>query len=159
VIGLCRRISQAEPVFLPFVDLSLGYQAGNCHANVLHRARTAGGERVNGWMIWVSPPSFAEAEFHCVWRSPNGEFVDITPRADREERILFLPDPSTRLTRGPRGGILQPCNRNMQGGYSVFGMPYQHPAAENAVSERAREHCARLGLDPFAVCDDEALGT
>jgi uncharacterized protein YecA (UPF0149 family) len=29
-----------------------------------------------------------------VWVDPNGALVDITPKADREARVLFIPDPN-----------------------------------------------------------------
>jgi len=35
-----------------------------------------------------------EAEFHAVWKSTEGTLLDITPKADEESRILFLPDPA-----------------------------------------------------------------
>jgi hypothetical protein len=34
-----------------------------------------------------------EAEFHAVWRDPNGALHDLTPKALPIHRILFLPDP------------------------------------------------------------------
>jgi hypothetical protein len=33
-----------------------------------------------------------DAEFHAVWSSPDGTLVDIVPKGDGEQRILFLPD-------------------------------------------------------------------
>lgn len=45
-----------------------------CCINVLHRVRHHGGRRVNGWIIWESQP-LDEAEFHCVWESPEGSLV------------------------------------------------------------------------------------
>ena len=34
-----------------------------------------------------------EAEFHAVWKSPEGKLVEVTPKPHREVRILFVPDP------------------------------------------------------------------
>ena len=34
-----------------------------------------------------------EAEFHTIWKSPEGNFVDITPKPVYFDSILFLPDP------------------------------------------------------------------
>jgi hypothetical protein len=34
-----------------------------------------------------------EGEFHAVWVSPDGGFLDVTPKADGERQILFIPDP------------------------------------------------------------------
>jgi len=45
-----------------------------------------------GWQIWEWPDVLAEAEYHAVWESPKGEWLDITPKDDGVDRILFLPD-------------------------------------------------------------------
>lgn len=46
-----------------------------------------------GWLIWIMPGvMMIEAEFHSVWVSPTGEMIDITPKAQGENKILFLPD-------------------------------------------------------------------
>jgi hypothetical protein len=151
---LCVRVSPgAEPILLPLTDTG-GYRAGQCHMNVLHSVREHGGERVNGWMIWECA-MFAEAEFHCVWRSTTGELIDITPRRDGEATVLFLPDPEMRLTRGPRGGFMQPTNRTTAAGmpYAVGGMPYPHDAAEVVPDQATRTYCEQFGIDPLEVCD------
>lgn len=33
-----------------------------------------------------------EAEFHAVWQMPNGQIIDIAPKAEPSKRILFLKD-------------------------------------------------------------------
>ena len=45
-----------------------------------------------GWIIWEIPEIFIEAEFHAVWINNDGDYLDITPKSDGEERILFLLD-------------------------------------------------------------------
>lgn len=97
---LCRRLAPAGALVpLPFRLLDCRYEAGRCHANVLHRVREAGGERVFGWLLWEQRGVIAEGEFHSVWRAPSGELVDITPRVDGERRVAFLPDTFRRLER------------------------------------------------------------
>lgn len=39
-----------------------------------------------------------EAEFHCVWESPEGELIDITPKMFEAENIIFLPDSTKSYT-------------------------------------------------------------
>lgn len=39
-----------------------------------------------------------EAEFHCIWESPEGELFDITPKMYETENIVFLPDPTKSFT-------------------------------------------------------------
>ncbi len=53
-----------------------------------------GGATVLGWCIWERPGINLHATFHTVWKSWNGELIDVTPKPDGEARILFLPDPT-----------------------------------------------------------------
>ncbi len=50
-----------------------------------------------GWTIWEWPKVYVEAEHHAVWRDTNGYLVDVTPKHDKEERILFLPDAKAKF--------------------------------------------------------------
>jgi hypothetical protein len=34
-----------------------------------------------------------EGEFHAIWKTPDGTFVDPTPRRSGDIFVLFLPDP------------------------------------------------------------------
>ncbi|MCR4376526.1 MAG: SEC-C metal-binding domain-containing protein [Rhodospirillales bacterium] len=60
------------------------------------RAKVAqdGGKELNGWQLWTWPKVFIEAEHHCVWKSPEGNLIDVTPKENGEKRIAFLPDPA-----------------------------------------------------------------
>ena len=157
VQGLCKRLCPTiAPTFLPYVDVGAGYVTLECHMNVLHRVRTHGGNRINGWMVWECA-EFSQAIFHSVWQDPSGELRDITPREDAEAEILFLPDPVTRLRRGPRGGIMQPNNPLSLGIYMSDGRLRPRPFDECLPNEELRAHGARLGIDPLAIADDEGL--
>jgi len=69
-------------------------KTGNCLLNVMVKQKLFGGDKVYGWVIWRDSKShFVEAEFHCVWRDQKGVLCDITPRADGEKRVCFIPDP------------------------------------------------------------------
>ena len=50
-----------------------------------------GGSRVIGWGL-LEQDWFLEAEFRCVWRSPSGELVDVTPPPFPMSGSLFVPD-------------------------------------------------------------------
>lgn len=158
---ICKRLNpDAQPVYLPYTDVGSGYAPAQCHINLSHRIREHGGERVNGWMIWELDGQFAEGEFHCVWQSPKeGALIDITPRRDGEQRILFLADPATCLQVGPHGGVLTPANRTTlpQMPFSAMGQPYSHPTGENMVDQSSRRYAARFGFDDpvAAVCGIE----
>ena len=70
-----------------------------CFPTVAEHVAEHGGESVVGWAVWEVSGVFVEAEFHCVWKAPDGTLHDLTPRPIPLESILFLPDP-TRQYRG-----------------------------------------------------------
>jgi len=129
VINFCGSVSSLKPVYLPFTNISPDYGSGWCHNNVLEQIRRAGGKRVNGWMIWDNG-KFVEGEFHSVWESPDGQLVDLTPRADREAEILFLPDAVMKITNDGTADYF-PNNRTSiaECPYSHRGLPLQDPMA------------------------------
>jgi hypothetical protein len=64
-----------------------------CHLNVWVQCTKEGGAGVSGWMIAEDPKHhFVEAQYHTVWKSPSGKLIDITPRTDKEHKVLFVPD-------------------------------------------------------------------
>ena len=63
-----------------------------CFGNVAAQVEKYGGERILGWTIWEWPNVLIEAEFHAIWKSPEGTLLDITPKADGESEILFVSD-------------------------------------------------------------------
>lgn len=70
----------------------------NCHLNVLIKCNMDEGNFCFGWMfVQDKSQNYVEAQFHCVWRSPEGNLVDITPRIFNMERIMFIPDYSRRI--------------------------------------------------------------
>jgi hypothetical protein len=62
-----------------------------CFPNVEAKIARMGGHMLCGWQLWEWPHLLIEAEFHAVWVSTEGEMVDITPKAQGETRILFVP--------------------------------------------------------------------
>ena len=66
-----------------------------CFQNVEEKVRRDGGEVVYGWSFLWWEQNFIEAEFHAIWKSPEGELIDITPidKGIQSDRILFLEDP------------------------------------------------------------------
>ncbi|MCE8023655.1 hypothetical protein [Billgrantia aerodenitrificans] len=67
-----------------------------CFSIVPEQVARFGGEQVLGWAIFEWRKVMIEAEFHTVWRNPNGDLVDLTPRPIPLRKILFLPDPNRR---------------------------------------------------------------
>ena len=87
----------ANPVFVP-VRANLDYVPGECYDNVAAQVRTQSGRAQQGWVIWEIKGVCLDAEHHTVWVSPNGELIDVTPKLDGENTVLFLPDPKVRFT-------------------------------------------------------------
>ncbi len=88
-----------EPVLIPY-HLTEGAIVGECFQNVRDHVQQHGGEVVDGWVIWESPPFQVEAEFHSVWRDTHGELVDITPPLHRGKKTTFLPAVSGQSYEG-----------------------------------------------------------
>jgi hypothetical protein len=92
---LIKRLpAPGKPVFLdlraePFAQIA------ECYGNVATKIAKDGGDVQHGWCVWVHEGRLIEGEFHAIWVSPQGELVDITPKRDGEERILFIPDKET----------------------------------------------------------------
>ncbi len=66
----------------------------DCYQVVDSKVRKEGGKKIHGWAIWEWPRVMIDAEFHCVWESPDGKLVDISPRQFAFKKILFLRDPN-----------------------------------------------------------------
>ena len=67
-----------------------------CFPNVEAKIARVGGQMQCGWQLWEWPHVLIEAEFHAVWVSKEGSMVEITPKAQGEGRILFVPDQRRR---------------------------------------------------------------
>jgi hypothetical protein len=93
ITKLCSDISPGHaPVYVD-VTPDAGSEVNECFQNVGRRVASDGGCMVIGWSIWETPNLFVEAEFHAVWSSPTGDLVDVTPKPNLSNRILFLPQP------------------------------------------------------------------
>jgi hypothetical protein len=71
----------------------VGAEVGNCFGAVKLKVAADGGEVVYGWCFWLFPEVWVEAEFHAVWRGPDGALLDVTPKRDGENAVVFVPDP------------------------------------------------------------------
>ncbi len=126
VVAHCRAISTTAPILLKHTPVNSIYKGRCCHLNVKHCISEHGGEMVFGWIIWESF-LFVEAEFAPVWRPADSEeLIDITPRPDGEEEILFLPDGRRRIARDPQTG----CDLLWSNRTNLFFMPFTNDAAE-----------------------------
>ncbi|MDB5123026.1 MAG: motif domain protein [Mucilaginibacter sp.] len=90
LIGLLKI--DTVPSFIP-VNLDSLSEKNDCFDNVHAKVQRDGGERIVGWQLWKQP-FMIEAEYHAIWRSPNGELVDITPKNIAIDKIMFVEDPN-----------------------------------------------------------------
>jgi hypothetical protein len=88
----CSEISHHEPLFAP-VKPAANAKQSYCFDNVTAVVRSAGGSIVYGWAIWTCQGVYLEAEHHGIWRSRQGELIDVSPSLSCSEHVLFLPDP------------------------------------------------------------------
>lgn len=91
VLNFCKQINNNQPFYVDvrFWEQS---QAVDCFNNVSKYIELKGGEIVFGWTVWLHSRMMLEAEFHSVWKSPEGTYFDITPNPISFKRIFFLPD-------------------------------------------------------------------
>lgn len=89
---LCNRLAPDRgPVFVEVQSPSFE-EVGECYKNVQAQVENEGGRTQTGWVIWEMPRVLLNAERHCCWLSPDGRLMDVTPKADGESQILFVPD-------------------------------------------------------------------
>ncbi len=72
-----------------------GGEMSNCFPIVEKRIQKSGGSQVLGWAIWKINV-LVQAEFHAVWKTSEGDLMDISPRVGYFKRILFVPDPKAK---------------------------------------------------------------
>jgi hypothetical protein len=112
VISFCRGIvSEPEPIYVPVRPLH-GAPDDECFTILPKHIATHGGDQIIGWAIWEWPRVLIEAEFHCVWRQPDGALLDVTPKRVPVPRVLFLPDPRRRYHGRQVDNFRKPLDRD-----------------------------------------------
>lgn len=89
--SLCQELVPCSKPFHVNVAPLRNAPVNECFPLVEAHAEQHGGTRLLGWALWEMPGLFVEAEFHAIWCSPSGEYVDIAPKAQPTARIYFLP--------------------------------------------------------------------
>ena len=88
---LLSRVGVSEsPEYVPCKPNSSAPQ-NECFPLVEAKVEAEGGELILGWQIWQGQ-LLVEAEFHAVWKTPSGEYIDITPKPMPFDKILFVVD-------------------------------------------------------------------
>lgn len=91
---LCGRLVPGETPKFVRLDVPPWAEANECTDNVARVIKEFGGEAVNGWRLWEPLPDLMiEAEFHVVWRRPEGSLLDVSPHFPGFTETVFLPDP------------------------------------------------------------------
>ena len=113
ILKLARQIDAACLPEYVTVESRADCLPNRCFENVTRVVTQLGGRVQHGWTM-RQESYFAEGAFYAVWRSPDGSLIDVTPGADKQTQILFLPD-SKRVWDGeevePRRLLLRetPC--------------------------------------------------
>jgi SEC-C motif len=85
-----RQISTSTPFFIDITPLP-DCDPMFCYQNVDECIRREGGTREEGWIVYKGwGGRYLKLIHHCLWRSPDGRLVDVTP--SDEVHNLFLPD-------------------------------------------------------------------
>lgn len=92
-LAFCATLSSIPPLYVPVRPVPEAKWI-HCFDNSAGQAARAGGTAVYGWAVWHWPGRWFEAEHHAVWRSAEGELVDVTPQTGEPERVLFVEDPT-----------------------------------------------------------------
>ncbi|ELA9595967.1 TPA: SEC-C domain-containing protein [Vibrio parahaemolyticus] len=96
VKNFCSEVCPSNaPIWVDVIPQQ-GAEQDDCFFNIPKLIEKQGGSIQFGWQIWECENYFIEAEFHAVWKSDVGEFVDITPKDRPTEKILFVPDESKK---------------------------------------------------------------
>jgi len=110
--SLCLElVSRVNPLYVdvqPIPDSA----SDECFVLVPEQIRRNGGQAAIGWAIWEWPSLFVEAEFHCVWRAPDGSLLDVSPKKSPTQRILFLTDHTRRYEGRQVNNVRKPLSKH-----------------------------------------------
>lgn len=92
ILLFCSEIeSTTNPIHVPVSPLH-EVRFNYCLTDVPRFVQKYGGTTKFGWIIWECPRVLLVAEFHACWLDRENKLIDIVPKPDNENRILFLPD-------------------------------------------------------------------
>jgi hypothetical protein len=117
IITFCESLKTNPPIYVSVQNDANGMY-GVCNLSVLEKIKIDGGTIRFGWTIWEYPGLFITGEFHAVWADPTGMLIDITPKPDGEQCIVFADDPTyppdfdfRNRPRNHRKRLYQPVDR------------------------------------------------
>lgn len=120
LVQFCAALTSSDPQYVPVVDDTHGLY-GWCSDGVAEKIKFDGGTHAFGWIVWEWPNAIWTAEFHDVWKNPDGELIDITPKPGGESSILFVYDHTRpqdfnfdNRPRNVRARIYQEADRSLE---------------------------------------------
>jgi hypothetical protein len=110
---ICRLIRpDVDPQIIPYVK-TRGTICGECFQNVRTHVKKHGGEVIDGWLVWETPPLIVEAEFHSVWLRPDGVLIDITqPLTFGKSTTFLVAEPGDAYEDRNKPGYFLPYDDN-----------------------------------------------
>ena len=109
LVALCAELcTGTEPVYVPVLPSGASRMC-DCFPTVDAFAAEHGGTRLLGWSLWEFPGLFVDAEFHAVWKSPEGDLVDLTKR-QATGSVLFLPAPGLAYSGRQVNNVRRPIS-------------------------------------------------
>ncbi|EJB8410427.1 TPA: hypothetical protein RHI22_001694 [Acinetobacter baumannii] len=112
VKSLLKKISSDSMPFYISCQPNQSDIENECFSLVDNYIQAHGGERINGWALWEQPNLYIEAEFHAIWKSPEGNYLDLNPRQHKTVNILFLPQLDLTYEGFQRNNIRLPLTNN-----------------------------------------------
>lgn len=112
VMTFCNEVVAGSNPHYVNVSPDLWAKINECFPNVVKKVEMEGGNIVYGWQVWVWPNIFIEAEFHAIWQSPSGEYIDITPKQCKSKKILFIPAPELKYRGSDVDNIRKSLSQN-----------------------------------------------
>lgn len=111
ILEFCQEISDQDPRIIPLRPIAQK-PLNECLTIVPEHITKHGGKQKFGWCIHVWKGVLVEAEFHCVWETPEGNLVDLTPKKEHGDAIIFIPDPDIKYTGVQIENIRKPLTNN-----------------------------------------------
>jgi len=100
IIRFCNNNGVQNPFYVqrqPKPDC----QEGDCFENVKKYVAKQGGTILIGWAITSRKNLYLECEAHAIWKTSDGEIVDITQNKENFDKTLFSLQRSMRAERTP----------------------------------------------------------
>lgn len=88
---LCQIIGKHKtPVYIPSLP-ETKIERHYCTRAVNQKIMRDGGKACSGWIIWQWANIVLEASAYVVWQDGSGNLIDVTPKENYYEKVLFIP--------------------------------------------------------------------